>query len=236
MKWHIRTNSRIKKKKYTFGRLGEIINKKYFNINRAKQKKGDRTRKVIGILGTHNGVGVTHTAILMGTYLSEVKNVDTAIFEMNHKPDFQYLEQEYKGNGFSNYESRNFSIYDVHYFKQVKYEELSLLFNQDFDYYILDFGAGTFELLHEFLRCDYKIVLGSLTEWKIHKLLEVYDYMKEIDMIHSIFFVSVFGQAYDGKYISGKLSIKPYLLGYEPDPFLISKKTIKLFDHIIWDK
>lgn len=59
-----------------------------------------------------------------------------------------------------------FTIYDVDYYPAVSIGEIPQILNHGYCYLLYDFGVLSEQNLGEFLRCDRKIVIGSLAPWK----------------------------------------------------------------------
>ena len=59
-----------------------------------------------------------------------------------------------------------FTIYDVDYYPAVSIGEIPQILNHGYCYLLYDFGVLTEANYNEFLRCDRKIVIGSLAPWK----------------------------------------------------------------------
>lgn len=58
---------------------------------------------------------------------------------------------------------------NVDYYPAVTAEEIPPLLNRGYDFLILDAGTFNEHMLSEFLRCDRKLILGSLAPWKAWK-------------------------------------------------------------------
>lgn len=58
------------------------------------------------------------------------------------------------------------SIYDVDYYPNVSTDIVPEILDKGYDYLLLDFGILTERTYSEFLRCDRKLVIGSLSPWK----------------------------------------------------------------------
>lgn len=201
------------------------------NIVRGK-KRTDKV--VIGIVGTHTGVGVTHTGIMLSNYLSEHKSVKTAYLEMNEEDDFKHLLYAYERCTEETMEQNHFHINHTTYYKNVRDSELVTIFNEDFEYLILDFGTEFNKNRSEFLRCDIKLVIGSLTEWKRHELFEFVEENSEMPGFVHWKYLIVFGQKRDLRIASHELHTKLEWIGFEPDPYVLSKESIKVFQKIIF--
>lgn len=67
-----------------------------------------------------------------------------------------------------------FTIYDVDYYPAVSIGEIPQILNHGYCYLLYDFGVLTETNYNEFLRCDRKIVIGSLAPWKEQLLPQIY--------------------------------------------------------------
>ena len=66
-----------------------------------------------------------------------------------------------------------FRIMEVDYYKMADPSVLSHCLSRDYHYIIMDYGEATEESLYECARCDRKILVGSLSEWKVEAFLEI---------------------------------------------------------------
>jgi tRNA(Met) C34 N-acetyltransferase TmcA len=138
-------------------------------LNKLSRDKRGRFREVIGLIGTHHGVGVTHTGLLLAFYFGEELGKKTALIECNGHRDMQRIEQAYEwGNEVDNY----FSFHQITCYKEVKLSQIPQILGEDYEYVILDFGTDFTSNREELLRCSTKIVVGGQSEWDILKLKE----------------------------------------------------------------
>jgi hypothetical protein len=94
----------------------------------------------------------------------------TACLELNNTGDLASLAPE--NNRLSVPQPKicptGFTIYGADYYPAVRKEDIPILMNADYSYYILDLGNSASADWNEFLRCDRKLIIGSLAPWKIH--------------------------------------------------------------------
>lgn len=83
--------------------------------------------------------------------------------------------QSYPASGGSGAVHRFFPLRGVDYYPRVAASELPSLLNQGYDCLILDSGSVAETDLSEFLRCDRKLVLGSLAPWKRWQLEDFFN-------------------------------------------------------------
>ena len=132
---------------------------------------GAKSHLTIGITGCTAGVGVTHLAIALANLCGSKLGLKTACIEFHKRDELRFLMTEANlpfrqaKNSCRSY----FRIYDVDYYPNASSEELPSLLNQGYRYLILDMGNMEESNLPELLRCDKKIVIGSLAPWKIDK-------------------------------------------------------------------
>ncbi|MEE1516871.1 MAG: hypothetical protein UF228_04665 [Lachnospiraceae bacterium] len=113
----------------------------------------------IGIIGTVKGCGVTNMVVAIANYLSGITGKDVGVYEYNGSRTFakmnEYLDDVNiaKHNGCTFYPKGSV--------------KLSSLYDNKFDFVIIDFGAERLNL-NEFNRCNYKIVMGSLEPWNLN--------------------------------------------------------------------
>lgn len=189
---------------------------------------------VIGIIGTHHGAGVTHSGIMLSNYLDKYKGVKTAYLEMNHEDELKFLNYAYEGIPDDQEEKKEFVIHNTTYYENVREQDFIQLINLNYQYFILDFGTDYKKDNNEFLRCDIKIVIGSLTEWKRQYLFQFIDSKRQLPGFASWRFLIVFGQKNDLRMASRELHMKLDYIEFEPDPFLLSKESVKLFQRLLF--
>ena len=120
---------------------------------------------VIAVTGVYEGVGTTHTALLIAHYLAQRKH-KVALVEANGSSDFEAIEYVYEG--MNNYVSvdRSFTIGGVQYIKSSAVGRTPLI-PPDHHYLILDLGYyEASEWFEEFWRAHLQIVVGAGSEWR----------------------------------------------------------------------
>ncbi|MDF2906432.1 MAG: hypothetical protein K0R34_1753 [Herbinix sp.] len=138
-------------------------------LNKLVRHERGRFREVIGLIGTHHGVGVTHTGLLLAFYFGEELGKKTAFLECNNNRDMQLIEQAYE---WGNEEKDSFSYRRITCYKEVRKEQIPQIIGGNYEYVILDFGTDLVSNQEELLCCSTKIVVGGQSEWDILKLKE----------------------------------------------------------------
>ncbi len=124
-------------------------------------------RVVIGLIGTHPGVGVTYTGLMLSFYLGEEVELKTAFLECNQHCDMELIEAVYE---WPVKEKGVFSFQNITCHKGVSVSQIPGILGKDYEGLILDFGTDFAEHREELLRCGIRIVVGGSSEWDIRKL------------------------------------------------------------------
>lgn len=132
------------------------------------EKNPGRGREVIGLIGTHHGSGVTHTGLLLAFYMGEELNLKTAFLECNSHHDFDLIQEAYE---WPEEGDSTFSFQQITCYKDMDLDKIPMIFGEDYECLILDFGTDFDNNKEEFLRCQTKIIVGGRTEWEQLKLL-----------------------------------------------------------------
>lgn len=202
--------------------------------NRGTGKNRSITGKIIiGVIGTHIGVGATHFSVLLSNYMSECLGKKTAYIECFPQTELKYMEEFYCLDGNATSIRDYFSIYKVHYYKNVREEKIAKIMGNRYDCVVLDLGVDANKTKNEFLRCDKKIVVSNLAPWKSNELEEfLVKTGFNNDNVNLDFGIS-FSTKKVVKEISKEYKIPTFMVPYEPDPFAISNDTIKMFQKLI---
>lgn len=119
--------------------------------------KENHTRTV-GIAGSTRGSGVTHLSISLANYAVSGRLEKSAYIEAGGHGELSH----WKVAG----ESGFFEEKGVHFYPDVKKEDIPIILNRDYDKIIFDFGEKYLFFREEILRCDQKIFLLNLNVWQ----------------------------------------------------------------------
>ena len=194
-------------------------------------------------MGCGRGVGTSHLAVALANYLTGVKRKKTALLEWNSHDDFQILERFAGKNGRRQGEgqkkterSRNksdrFRIMEVDYYKMADPSILSFCLGRDYHYIILDYGEVTESSLCECARCDRKILVGSLSEWKAEAFLEVLEQAGNRDESWRMAVVS--GGEDTRREIEKLFRCRLQRLPASADAFRITREEIPCFEDLLF--
>lgn len=202
-------------------------------LMRKLTKEKAQGKLVIGLIGTHNGAGVTHLGILLANYLSECLGQKTAFVECSPKNDLQYVERYFFDQSEDLYNHDYFIIRRVTFYKNRNLHGLPEIVGDKYDCVILDLGTDMVKNKSEFLRCDKKIVISSLAVWKMHELERFVSNNAHVKNSKQWIYAIPFSQSKPLKEGIKKLQRKIYGIPYEPDPFILSDEVIRLFQKFI---
>lgn len=188
-----------------------------------------RVREVIGLIGTHRGVGVTHTALMLAFYMGEELGRKTALLECNNHRDLELVQEAYE---WSRSELHSFSFHKISCYKEVFPERIPDIYGEEYECLILDFGDEFQKSREEFLRCTTKIVIGGAAEWE---LLKLHRFVQEADILRGcdswLYFIP---QASDRKVIrvTKEIKRKVWSVPRMEEPTLPSRTSYRFFNQL----
>lgn len=183
----------------------------------------------IGIVGIDKGEGVTSLAVGMSTYLHEARCKKTAMVEMNEDQEFCDIRSCYYGE---NYEGNPFELFKVNYYPGVTKGEYARICNMGYDVVITDFGSSYNRIMEDFLRCDKKIVVGSINLWKYRKYLEFMEYVKNFPGMGSWTFL-LSGDEQDIRMIQTKHGTKALEKKFFSNPYVVTQMEAGYYERIL---
>ncbi|NLD49027.1 MAG: serine/threonine protein kinase, partial [Clostridiaceae bacterium] len=132
----------------------------------------------IAILGVSQGVGVTHTAIMLANFLCS--RYKTAILELNHSGAFKEICTIVEV--VKNSDSKFFKYRGVDYYWNIDYQEFISRYKEDYEFLVLDCGSyqDMYEI-NEFLRADVRIAIGHAIDWKINEIRSFHQATRKYD-------------------------------------------------------
>lgn len=187
------------------------------------------------MIGLGNGVGVTHLCIMMANYRTSILRQKTAVLE--------WKAGRVNINGISSMEaictgktgSIPYRVLEVDYYPAAGGEELSGCVNKDYQKIILDFGNWRDECRTEFLRCNKKIIVMSLSEWQIDAFWEFYRREGEAKM-KSLLCLTAFGSEESRKEINKRLKLSIGRIPFSADAFAITGEQMPWFARLLEDE
>ena len=120
--------------------------------------------KVIGILGSQKGDGVTTMSIAMANYLAEIMSMKTAIVECNETAAFERMKDNYMGKDASD---NCFVVGKVTYYFSITMSDFFATYANRYEYVIVDFGTSIKNYYGNLSKIKYRIVIGSIMPYKV---------------------------------------------------------------------
>lgn len=199
-------------------------------FQRLKGRNREGGREVIGLIGTHKGVGVTHTALMLAFYMSDERCKRTALLECNKHHDFELIQEAYE---WRREEPPTFSFHNITCYKEVTPEQIPRILGEDYECFILDFGEDLDCSKEEFLRCTTKMVIGGASEWDFLKLKR---FVKTSETLRGstnwLYFIP---QANDKRItrIKSEIQRKVWSVPWIEEPTLPNQTTCRFFSKIL---
>lgn len=121
----------------------------------------------IGVAGSGRSVGVTHASILTAAYLSGVLQKKTAVLEWRRSGVFVDLQKTLSEKAVTKKEARTFNILGIFFCQKNGMEALDFCTEQGFEAVVIDFGCYEDGFRGEFLHCDRRFLIGSVSDWQL---------------------------------------------------------------------
>ncbi|MNW24145.1 Serine/threonine-protein kinase PrkC [compost metagenome] len=136
---------------------------------------GHSSTRVVAVLGTAAGCGVTHTAIAISHFL-ERNGYLVALAEMNEGTRaFDQIRGLMEGEAKSIQQdrgNRSFSLEGVHYWRRTSRADVIALLGGTYEWIVLDMGhLSNMYSLEEFQRADFPIIVAPGAEWRVADLI-----------------------------------------------------------------
>lgn len=114
--------------------------------------------KSVGIAGSIRGSGATHLSVALANYAASGLGQKTAYLELDGHGEIAHWKETNK-QGY-------FTVNGVHYYPNVKRDQIPILLNYDYEWIFMDFGDEYRLFREDLLRCDRKIFLLNLNPWQ----------------------------------------------------------------------
>ncbi len=176
---------------------------------------------VIGVLGTSTGVGTTWVSLMLASYMSDIKNRKTCLYELSGKDDLSALSGRRKLTD----SAELLRIMDIDIYCRADASDVLNAKNKKYDICIFDLGCAD-ENIDELLRCDTKILVTSIAPWKISCKDIITKYAHEVENFDSWRLFVNFSRPEIRKYI-GKLPLLTGFVPIESDPLRLSDNNIQ---------
>ncbi len=186
-------------------------------------------RDVIGLIGTHHGVGVTHTGLMLAFYMGEELGKKTAFLECNRHHDMALIQKAYE---WSREDERSCSFHMISCYKEVNKTHITEILGENYECVIMDFGIDLASNKEEFLRCSTKIVVSGRSLWDTQKLSQFSEAVIGIRGSDSWLYFIPQANNKTALEISNEVERKVFAVPANEEPTLPSYQTNQFFDII----
>lgn len=194
------------------------------------RRETEKRQRIIGIIGTGRSVGVTHLSIMAAGYVSGVLRRSCAVLEWNSHEDFERIQKvctcKIKAGS-----TNPFHVLDADYYRAAGTKELLLCKTKGYQDVIVDYGTVLEGNLEEFLRCDRRFVVGSVSEWQIGAFLGFAEGGKRADQRLDYF--AVFGSGEARKNMEKRLGFPILRIPVSVDAWTVTSESLKFFEQIL---
>lgn len=190
----------------------------------------------IGIIGCEPGTGVTHLAIALAGFCGSKLRKKTAYLECHSRNEISQLQTEMNLTSSAKADDLLpcFKIHDVDYYPRVTSHDLPLLMNQGYVYLILDLGYLGESDFQEFLRCDKKLVLGSLSPWKVEKYREFFRaYHSLVNLGEGFYYFIQMGNTIGSQKLLEHYHLSMRSVPFISNPFRIHKELFPFLKELV---
>lgn len=179
----------------------------------------------IGIVGIGSGCGVTHLTIALANYMHSGLGRRTAIIELSGKNELETMIRK-EGN-------KNQNLVGIHYFTDIGVGKIPEIMNSRYEVFVLDLGADYVAAREEFLRCDRKIVVGSISPWRVSAYEHFLKKVMESENITAWEFLILFANLSDKKRIQKRYGMQMISIPRIENPFYLKKEDMMFLQKII---
>ncbi|MCM1308302.1 MAG: hypothetical protein NC223_06860 [Butyrivibrio sp.] len=193
--------------------------------------KNNRRTASVGVIGTAGNTGVTHLCVMLAVFLSAVAGARVALAEMNGSGCFRQAEIILDNNFHSKYckIKKLISIYT-----QSDCSKIAELMSEGFDYVVIDFGCDFEMNRQQFLMCGAKLVVGSLSWWKIHEYVGFAARIRGEASKNRWKFLAVSPIPEGIRYLKKEFGISVGVIPCEPDPFCLGGQSMDFLQELTY--
>lgn len=204
-------------------------------IKRAVKRTVDR--HMIGIAGSEENIGVTHSAIVLANFFRK-NGFMVAIAEMNQSGAFESIRDSFEENFFTD---GYFTMNGIDFYPNVDDEKMEVIQSHSYNVIILDIGQYREDTKGMFERCDDRIIIAGAKPWEmenmnnvfalasrdvLQKYIFAFNFTPEKDYegirngmqeLKNVFFLSTANDPFSTSDFSGAEEIFSYILPEEPE-------------------
>ncbi|MBU3173289.1 hypothetical protein [Clostridium estertheticum] len=229
--------------------LGDKINEisKEKNIKaKVEKRQDDRTLTVtkekiigsvvIGVVGTMNRIGTTHTVLSLANFLTN-SNFKVAIVEFHKSNVFSNIRNNYNDVTVT---GNTFELDRITYYPYMENLNVLDVLQRDYNYIILDMGQYSECDINEFKRSNTKILVTGVKDWELPTLDEIIrnndkKYLKNISYYFNYTDQETFERMKSNMKDETVGQYKCFQAPSNPNPFTPNKDSLHLFKELLKD-
>ncbi len=170
------------------------------------------------------GCGTTHLTIALANYLQSALGRKTAVIEWSGQHDLKDMIGKEGGRQ---------KLAGVQYFTDIKVGNIPEIVNSRYEAFVLDLGADYTASREEFLRCDRKIVTGSISPWKVSAYEHFLKNVIASENYETWEFLVLFANLADKKIIQKRYGMHMISIPWIENPFYLKKEDLLFLQKII---
>lgn len=195
----------------------------FIHLRLAGRKKEHKT---IGFYGADSGVGTTHLALSAAGFAASELGIPAAVVELSDKPCIGAMDTR-EG------ESDFFTADGVGYYPNADCGRMPELLGGRFEYLVLDFGCKA-DNWHEFLRCDLRYIVASLSPWRIGRAENfMTTHMSNQSFHYFSALLTITGNVYEKKNFQRKYRVPVRTIPFIADPFWPVREHLSFFQELL---
>lgn len=171
------------------------------------------------------GCGATHLAVAMANYLQSGLGRRTALIELSGKHELRDMIRKEGG--------KKQKLLGVQYYTDICVGKIPEIMNSRYEAIVLDLGADYTAAREEFLRCDRKIVTGSISPWKISAYEHFLKNIIASENYEAWEFLVLFANLLDKKKIQKRCGVHMVSIPWIENPFYLKKEDMVFLQKIV---
>lgn len=200
----------------TFGEAVKYKESKKEKVVVKHEVKRVVNKRMIGIAGVENNIGVTHNAIILANFFRK-KGFMVAAVEMNMSGAYDRICQDY---GERKFQEGYFTLNGIDFYAAMQPEDLTRVLEHSYNVILIDFGnySDCDRVLFE--RCEDRMIIAGSKSWEMEAADRVFEKASK-DVLMKYVFCFNFTPETDYEVIKegmGKIE-NVHFLNYTADPF-----------------
>ncbi|MDO5402654.1 MAG: hypothetical protein Q4F11_04370 [Eubacteriales bacterium] len=187
--------------------------------------KGTGRTEFVNVMGLSRGVGATHLAIMLGTYLVHGRHCRVAMIEYGQHGCYENIRKEKKTKrvrlSVKAAQRHAFSYNGLDFYESIYNAGFIRAMAKNYNYIIIDMRAEDIlspasPLIDIWLNGMISIGVMSMVPWKMHECMERLERINALAEYKKVRLVS----------LTGKENKKINIIPYEPNPFSIKAQNL----------